>query len=72
MNQKIFACNRLPEELSKEFNLSISTQDSVLSKRRIHISLTNDEEIENKVISYLNNKWKDTSGGHLNDILVNR
>jgi hypothetical protein len=43
-------------------------KDSVLSKRRIHISLTNDEEIENEVMSYINNKWKDTSGGHLNDI----
>jgi hypothetical protein len=43
-------------------------KDSVLSKRRIHISLTNDEEIENEVISYVNDKWKDTSGGHLNDI----
>jgi hypothetical protein len=43
-------------------------KDLVQSTRRIHISLTNDEEIENKVISYVNNKWKDTSGGHLNDI----
>ncbi len=43
-------------------------KDSVLSKRRIHISLTNDDEIENEVISYVNNKWKDTSGGHLNDL----
>jgi hypothetical protein len=42
-------------------------KDSVLSKRRIHISLTNNDEIENEVISYANNKWKDTSGGHLND-----
>jgi hypothetical protein len=43
-------------------------KDSVLSKRRIHISLTNDEEIENEVTSYVNNKWKDTSGGRLNDL----
>ncbi len=41
---------------------------SVLSKRRIHISLTNDDKIENEVISYVNDKWKDTSGGHLNDL----
>jgi hypothetical protein len=43
-------------------------KDSVLSKRGIHISLTNDEEIENEVMSYIDNKFKDTSGGHLNDI----
>jgi hypothetical protein len=41
---------------------------SILSKRRIHISLTNDDEIKNEVISYVNDKRKDTSGGHLNDL----
>jgi hypothetical protein len=43
-------------------------KDSVLSKRRIHISLTNDDKIENEIISYINDTWKDTSGGHLNDL----
>jgi hypothetical protein len=43
-------------------------KESTLSKRRIHIPLNNDDEIENEVISYVNDKWKDTSGGHLNDL----
>jgi hypothetical protein len=43
-------------------------KESILSKRRIHISLTNDDEIENEVTSYVNDKWKDTRGGHLYDL----
>ncbi len=43
-------------------------KESILSKMRIHISLTNDNEIENEVIYYVNDKWKDGSGGHLNDL----
>ncbi len=43
-------------------------KESILSKTRIHISLTNDDEIENEVISCINDKWKDGSGRHLNDL----
>ncbi len=43
-------------------------KESILSKTRIHISLTNDDEIENGIISYVNDKWKEGSGGHLNDL----
>jgi hypothetical protein len=42
--------------------------ESILSKTRIHISLTNDDEIENGIISYVNDKWKEGSGRHLNDL----
>jgi hypothetical protein len=41
-------------------------KESILSKKRIHISLTNDNEIENGIISYVNDKRKEGSGGHLN------
>jgi hypothetical protein len=44
-------------------------KDIILSKTRIHISLTNDDEIENEVISYVNDKWNDESAGHLNDFV---
>jgi hypothetical protein len=43
-------------------------KESILSKTRIHVSITNDDEIENEIISYVNDKWKDGSGGHLNDL----
>ncbi len=43
-------------------------KESILCKMRIHISLTNDDEIENGIISYVNDKWKEGSGGHLNDL----
>jgi hypothetical protein len=43
-------------------------KETILSKTRIHISLTNDDEIENEVISYVYDQWKDGSGGHLNDL----
>ena len=43
-------------------------KESILSKKRIHISLTNDNEIENGIISYVLDKWKEGSGGHLNDL----
>jgi hypothetical protein len=43
-------------------------KESILSKKRIHISLTNDDEIENEITSYINVKWKDESGGYLNDL----
>ncbi len=43
-------------------------KESILSKTRILISLTNDNEIENEITSYINDKWKDESGGHLNDL----
>jgi hypothetical protein len=43
-------------------------KESILSKTRIHVLLTNDDEIENEIISYVNDKWKDGSGGHLNDL----
>ncbi len=41
---------------------------SILSKTRIHISLTNDDEVENEIISYINDKWKDGSSEHLNNL----
>jgi hypothetical protein len=43
-------------------------KESILSTTRIHISLTNDNEIENEIASYVNDKWKVESGGHLNDL----
>jgi hypothetical protein len=43
-------------------------KESILSKTRIHISLTNDKKIENEITSNVNDKWKDESGGHLNDL----
>ncbi len=42
-------------------------KESILSKTRIYISLTSNE-IENGIISYVNDKWKEGSGGHLNDL----
>jgi hypothetical protein len=42
--------------------------ESILSKTRIHIALTNDDEIENGIISYVNDKRKEGSDGHLNDL----
>ncbi len=42
--------------------------ESILSKTRIHISLTNDDEIENGVIFYINDKWKEGSGRYLHDL----
>ncbi len=43
-------------------------KESIISKTRIHISLTNDDEIEIEITSCINDKWKDESGGHLNDL----
>jgi hypothetical protein len=43
-------------------------KDSILSKTRIHIPLDNDNEIETGIITYINEKWKEGSGGHINDI----
>jgi hypothetical protein len=43
-------------------------KDSILSKTRIHISLDNDDDIETGITTYINEKWKEGSGGHMNDI----
>jgi hypothetical protein len=43
-------------------------KESILSKMRIHTSLTNDDDIENRIITYVNDKWKEGSGGHMNDL----
>ena len=43
-------------------------KESILSKTRIHISLTNEDDIENGIITYVNDKWKEGSGGHMNDL----
>jgi hypothetical protein len=43
-------------------------KDSILSKTRIHIALENDDEIETGIITYINEKWKEGSDGHINDI----
>jgi hypothetical protein len=43
-------------------------KESILSKTRIHISLTNDDDIEHGIITYVNDKWKEGSGGHMNDL----
>jgi hypothetical protein len=43
-------------------------KESILSKTRVHISLNNDNEIEDEITSYVNDKWKDEYGGHLNDL----
>ena len=43
-------------------------KESILSKTRIHISLTNDNDIENGIIIYINDEWKEGSGGHMNDL----
>ncbi len=39
-------------------------KESFPIKRIIHFSLTNYDEIENEVISYVNDKWKDTGVVH--------
>ncbi len=41
---------------------------TILSKTRIHISLANDDEIENGIVTYINKKWQEGSGRHMNDI----
>ncbi len=61
-------CNKPSEELSKEFYLTTSSEDSILSKTRIHISPDNDDDIEHGIITYINEKWKEGSGGHMNGI----
>ncbi len=43
-------------------------KESILSKTRIHISLTYDNDIEHGIITYVNDKWKEGSGGHKNDL----
>jgi hypothetical protein len=43
-------------------------KNSILSKTRIHISLDNDDDIETGIITYIKEKWKEGSGGHMNDI----
>ncbi len=58
------------DRLKNYLRYSISqtqVNESILSKTRIHISLTNDNEIENGIISYVNDNWKEGSAGHLND-----
>ncbi len=39
-----------------------------MKKMRIHISLTNDDDIKNGIITYVNDKWQEGSGGHMNDL----
>ncbi len=43
-------------------------KNSILSKTRINISLDNDDDIETGIITYINEKLKEGSGGHMNDI----
>jgi hypothetical protein len=43
-------------------------KESILSKMRIHISLTNNNEIEHGIIIYINDKWKEGSGRHMSDL----
>ncbi len=43
-------------------------KNSFLSKTGVHISLANDDDIETGIITYINEKWKEGSGGHMNDI----
>jgi hypothetical protein len=43
-------------------------KESILSKRRIRISLTNHDQIKYEVTSYVNDILKDRGGGHLNDL----
>jgi hypothetical protein len=43
-------------------------KESILSKTRIHTSQSNDNDIENGIITYVNDKWKECSGGHINDL----
>jgi hypothetical protein len=43
-------------------------KNSNLSKTRIHVSLDNDDDIETGIITYINEKWKEGSGRHMNDI----
>ncbi len=43
-------------------------KESILSKTRIHISLTNGDDIEHGIITYVNDKWKEGSSRHMNDL----
>jgi hypothetical protein len=43
-------------------------KESILSKTRIHTSLTIDNEVEHRIITYVNDKWEKSSGGHMNDL----
>ena len=43
-------------------------KESILSKTRNHISQSNDNDIENGITTYVNDKWKEGSGGHINDL----
>jgi hypothetical protein len=51
----LLAIDRLKSYPGNSICLS-QLKESVLIKRRIHISLTSDEEIENEVISYVKDK----------------
>ena len=63
----LFAIDRLKNYPRSSISKS-QVKDSILSKTRIHISLDNDEDVQNSIITYINEKWKEGSGRHINDI----
>ena len=65
--QNLSAIDRLKNYPRDSISQS-QVKESILSKTRIHISLTNDNDIENGIITYVNDKWKEGSGGHMNDL----
>ncbi len=64
---KLSAIDRLKNYPRNSISQS-QLKDSILSKTIIHISLDNDNDIETGIITYINEKWKEGSGGHMNDI----
>jgi hypothetical protein len=64
---KLSAIDRLKNYPRSSISKS-QVKDSTLSKTRIHIALDNDDEIETGIITYINEKWKEGCGGHINDI----
>ena len=64
---KLSAIDRLKNYPRNSISQS-QVKDLFLSKTRIHISLDNDDDIETEIITCINEKWKEGSGGHMNDI----
>jgi hypothetical protein len=52
----------------RNFISQSQVKESILSKTIIHISLTNNDDIENGIITYVDDKWKEGSGRHMNDL----
>ncbi len=65
--QKLSAIDHLKNYPRNSISQS-QVKESILSKTRVHISLTNDDDIEHGIITYVNDKWKEGNGRHMNDL----